>query len=113
MELAVFPAIDAPDYSLKEAFFKPQVRSEFENGSVQSRPMFTRGRKKFSPAWDRLSAAQYAVLEQFFDEQQGNLFWWVHPLSGKKYRCRFSGDSLDGELVELDYYKLTLQLEEG
>lgn len=113
MDLPDFPLIDAPDYPLKEPFYKPQVRNEFENGDVQARPRFTRGRKKFAVAWEKLPHEQYAVLENFFNERQGFLFWWKHPLTGRKYRCRFSGDQLDGELVELDYYKVTVNIEEA
>lgn len=66
MDLPDFPLIDAPDYPLKEPFYKPQVRNEFENGDVQARPRFTRGRKKFAVAWEKLPHEQYAVLENFF-----------------------------------------------
>ena len=114
MTLPEFPqAIDAPEYPLKESFYKPQVRTEFENGSVQSRPRFTRGRRQFTLSWDAMPAEQYAVLEQFFNNYRGCLFWWPHPLTGRRYQCRFSGDRLEGELMRLDYYKVSLGMEEA
>lgn len=114
MTLPEFPqTLGAPEYPLKEAFYKPQVRTEFENGSVQSRPRFTRGRHQFTLTWDAMPAADYATLEQFFNEFQSCLFWWAHPLTGKRYQCRFSGDKLEGELTELDFYKVSLAIEEA
>lgn len=98
MALPRFPSITAPDYGLDERLYKPQVRQEFEAGYVQSRPRFTRARRRWSLSWSSLPEIEYQALAAFFTEHQGSAFEWEHPRTHVIHVCRFSGDELPGTI---------------
>lgn len=112
MSTPVFPVVAGLSYPLKESFYKPKVRTEFENGVVQSRSRWTRGKKKFALKWEKIPMQDKELLEKFFNDTGGDVFLWKHPLTGKQYKCMFTDDSFDASLVELDDYDLTLNIEE-
>ena len=89
--MATFPDITAPSYGLEEETYRPQIRTEFENGAVQSRPRFT-GTKKRWPnlSWAVLEESEFQTLEAFFIANQGLTFTWTHPVTSAVYTCRFS-----------------------
>ena len=92
--MADWPNIPAADFGTEEEVYKPQVRSEFEGGYVQSRPRTSREIRRFPLSWETMSSADYATLETFFKTYQGNSFNWTHPVTSVVYVCRFSTDSL-------------------
>ena len=107
-----FPTIAGLSYPLREPFYKPKVRTEFENGVVQSRNRFTRGKKRFGLKWEKMPFDDCQTLQAFFDQTGASPFYWVHPLTGKRYTCIFSDDEFDPSLVELDFYDVTVNIEE-
>ena len=112
MATVYFPTVAGLNYPLKESTFYPKNRTEFENGAVQSRPRFTRAKRKFALKWDKLPLEEKNILEAFFIETGGGEFLWVHPLTGKEYTCLFSDDAFPADLVELDFYNVTVNIEE-
>lgn len=112
MSFPVFPAVAGLSYPLKESLYKPKVRMDFENGTVQSRARFTRAKRRFALKWEKMPAEDKDKIERFFDNMGGDVFLWKHPITGKQYRCIFSEDTFGPSLVELDFYDLTLNIEE-
>lgn len=110
--MTAFPSIMAPSFPLDEATFKPQIRTEFEAGYVQSRPRCTRARSRFELTWKAMPEADLATLRTFFETYQGDNFDWTHPTSATTYDVRFSGDTLDAKLVFNGHYEVSLTLEE-
>ena len=107
-----FPDIARPQYPLKEQTYLPKIRTEFENGVVQTRPRFTRSKKRFSLTWERLPVEDRQTLESFFVNTESDVFIWTHPISGTEYQCIFSDDELGGDWTELDDSNITLNIEE-
>lgn len=92
--MANWPSMPAADFGTEEEVYRPQIRTEFEGGYVQSRSRTTREIRRFPLAWETMSNADYTTLETFFKENQGNSFNWTHPMTNVTYACRFSTDSL-------------------
>ena len=56
--------------------------SKFEDGTVQSRPKFTRSRRTFKVKWNSLPNNEYLILEKFIRETvkySAETFLWVNP----------------------------------
>jgi hypothetical protein len=106
------PSVDGLTFPLRESFFKPKVRTDFENGIVQSRARFTRGKRRFVLKYDKIDPADCETLRAFFDERGGQSFRFLHPLTGKQFTCIFSDDSFDPSLVEGNWYDVTVNIEE-
>ena len=111
--MADFPSIQYPS-SRKRTFNKPQIRTEFENGYVQSRARVTRGRWLFELTWDLLSVSDFNTLQEHFDTECGYAFVVSANMlyTGSDKTCRYSEDTLTAESAEAGYYKVTVQLEE-
>lgn len=107
-----FPQITNPDYGLEEQTHKPQVRTEFESGHVQSRARATRERRRWRMSWQTLPDAEYQALAQFFTDNQGGSFAWTHPRTGQVFTARFSGDSLSARAAGPGYWQASLEIEE-
>ena len=69
---------------------KGQVKTEFENGAVQSRARATSTRWVFVLGWRALGQTDYATLCTFFDSNLGTTFAWVHPITSVSYTVRFT-----------------------
>ena len=108
----VFPDIAGLQYPLKEQTYMPKVRTEFENGVVQSRNRFTRPKKRFALKWERMPFEDRQTLDAFFVSTGANVFLWTHPLTGVQYKCIFSDDEFSGDWTELDDSDLTVNIEE-
>lgn len=93
--MSAWPTLPTPSWGLEEEYYKPQVRTEFEQNYVQSRPAVTSGKHRWpNLGWSLLSETDYQSLETFFETNQGNSFTFTHPMSGVSYTCRFSSDSI-------------------
>lgn len=73
---------------------KGQIRTEFENGAVQSRARATSARWVFLLGWKALGQTDYATLCTFFDNNMAGTFNWTHPVTSMVYVVRFSEDQL-------------------
>lgn len=107
-----FPKVSGLSYPLKESLYKPKVRTEFENGMVQSRPRFTRAKKRFVLKWEKIPLEDKENLETFFNDIGGGVFIWTHPQTDKEYRCLMSDDTFESSLVEFVWWDVNLNIEE-
>lgn len=106
-----WPAISAPS-ALGEDLNFPQIRTEFESGTVQARPKWTRGRRTFNLSWSGMTEAHFILLQAAFLADQGLSFSWTHPTSAVVYVVRFQGDKVTGEVTTPGRRKVSLVLEE-
>lgn len=110
-----WPMTQNPAYGFQEEYTKAQIRSKFENGTVQSRAKETKGRHRW-PAliWPVLPVADYETLKTFFETNQGSAFDWTHPQSSVVYPVRFIGDSLKATYISVPgHVRVEVGLEEA
>jgi len=69
--------------------FKPQVKTNFDAGYVQSRANATRSRMEFSTGWDGITETELQSLITFFEDNIGTTFNWTHPTTSTVYTVRF------------------------
>ena len=62
-----FPNIQPPSYPWGEQREDNVLRSPFEDGSVQSRPRYSKSRKTYDIVWNAMPDADYDQLEAFLD----------------------------------------------
>ncbi len=111
--MAVFPVTKKPS-SFSETPTKGQIKSEFENGDVLSRPRYSRMRRIFTIGWENLPSAQYLELIDFFDENQGYTFTFEHPITEVLYTVRFSDDDIGSWSQSVPgYYAGSINIEEA
>lgn len=96
--MAAWPAIANPT-ACREVLNYPQVRTEFENGYVQSRVKWTRARRQWQLSWSQMTAAHWATLETHFTTCQGIPFTWIHPSTAVSYNVRFQDDSIETDIL--------------
>lgn len=126
MAIPVFPASlnQYLVYPLSSHIENPAISSPMENGTVVSRPRFTRARETFVLRWTALPVEQYALLRSFWrnDVKGGSMeFNWTYPAvpgdaySGNVFTVRFTGGEIHFDLVSHGYYagELTIQEIQG
>jgi hypothetical protein len=106
-----WPTIANPSGCTETVKF-PQVRTEFENGAVQSRPKWTAVKRAWHLSWGQMTAAHYALLAAHFATYQGTVFSWTHPL-GTTYSVRYSGDELQSDILTNTNRRLDVAIEEA
>lgn len=84
----------ARDY-YSEELYRRRKRTDYEKGSVQIRPVYTKTKKKFTIGWKNLSDTEYMQLVIFFEENIGKDFIWV-DFRGEQHIVFFSDDKLSG-----------------
>ena len=69
----------------------PAIRTEMENGMVQSRARFTRVRKSWTLSWTIIKEADYQTVRAHWDTQKGgsDAFQWTNYTNGKTYNVRY------------------------
>lgn len=109
-----FPSIRTPA-TIGRRKRKAQNRSEFEAGYVQSVARHTKSRFRFSLTWNRMETTDLVILETFFDNNQGDLFYWVHPITSIAYTVRFAMDEIEADFVtgSITGWSVTIELEEA
>jgi hypothetical protein len=108
-----WPSIQPPSYPLDEEVFKPQIRTEFESGHVQSRVRATVGKRRFSLRWTSMPSGDYASLDAAFLADQGTTFSWSHPLTGTAYTVRYSKDQIKSSILPNGRRRVEVELEEA
>lgn len=79
-----FPNISKPSYPLNIETENNSLASKFEDGTVQSRPKFTRSRRTFTVKWNGLPNNEYMILDNFIRntvKYSAETFLWVNPAS--------------------------------
>ncbi len=90
--------LPTPSWGLTEEFYKPQLITPFDANYSQSRPKTTRGIDRWGNlGWTIMTEAEYQTLRAFFDANQGNLFSFTHPMTGRVYTCHFTEDSIKSD----------------
>lgn len=121
MALHEFPSnIQPPVYPFGNKLENPAMASAMENGTVVSRPRFTRLRETFSLKWTALPAAEYELLRSFWKNTVlggSDKFTWTYPAipgdaySGRVFTVRFTGE-MSFDLVSQGYYSGNITLQE-
>ncbi len=83
----------------KKSIFRKQLRTNFENGAVQTRPLFTRPKRTWTIGWKNLSFEEYQTLEAFFYENIGKKFLWTAPDDRVEYTVSFSQDFISAKIL--------------
>ncbi len=112
--LIKFPELEPPDYPLTETPEEAVLRSSAEDGSVQTRPKFTRNRFTFEVAWNHLPNESKAILEDFYRNTTKNgalSFDWTNPTNAKTYLVRFTKPP-NFKAVLLHYWTVSITLQE-
>lgn len=109
----VFPSIQRPS-SRKRTYYKPQIRTEFESGYVQSRAKGTKGRWQFELTWDNMIISDFEILQTHFDDSCGDTFTVLKEmiLTDTDLVCRYSDDQLTATTSSPGFYSVTVALEE-
>lgn len=79
----------------KDSTLNPRVFVPFGNGYGESRPKYTRVKKKFELTYSFLKDSEKVVLDNFFSTHQGVPFKFTDPATGGIYTVTFGMDSLD------------------
>lgn len=74
--MEIFPFSNYSRNYYSEQPFKEQKRTQFENGIVQSRPVHTKGRMKYTFGWKYLRNDLYEAFKNFFFRNVGDSFIW-------------------------------------
>ena len=115
MEILRFPVfIDNPEYPLKETLEDNLLRSNMEDGTVKTRPRFTRNRKTYELTWAHMDDDQKEMLEEFFLKKTKNgskSFRWTHPATDITKVVRFA-EVPDFTLKVRSYWAVTVKLQE-
>lgn len=109
-----WPSIQAPDFPLKTDVDDPTIRSNFEDGSQQTRARFTTIKETFSLSWAAMTASDLSSLLTFYKTTvvggAGDIAW-THPDSGTSYTVRFN-EALQYRLVAPGIYEVQAVLRE-
>lgn len=108
-----FPDL-TPDYPLRESFEDNLIKSSMENGTVKTRPRFTKARKSYELSWALLHEDDKNELESFYLSKTkcGSLpFSWMHPSSERSILVRFE-EPPTFTLVHTAYWQVSIKLQE-
>lgn len=83
------------------------IKSESEGAYVRVRPLATKAINRFKLNYRKITKAEFAILEAFFDANIGKSFTFTHPDTATVYTCTFDQEELkktyvDGVLVSTD-----------
>ena len=83
------PAADGFEESIA---VDPTIKSEFADGTVETRPMFTGICESWKVTYKNLPTADRDIVKSFIKEQKvgSSMFHWINPLDGYRYTVRFS-----------------------
>lgn len=107
-----WPTIQAPSFPLEESSVKPQIKTEFESGYVQSRARATVAKRRFKLRWKAMTEANWLSLKSAFEADQGSTFTWTHPVSNE-YTVRYANDELSSTLFSTGLRQVEVDLEEA
>ena len=104
--------IDNPS-TIEESVKQNTIKTEFEDGIIQTRPRYTRLRHSWLLTWNAIKYTEYKKLKAFYTAQKGEAlsFTWLYPYENTNYNVRFSGE-FKGKNIEWDIWQLSLTLEE-
>lgn len=99
----------SPDGELEDAV----LRSQFASGYEQTRPKFTRARRKFGVLYSAIPDADVAAIKTFeltTIKNGSGAFYWSHPITAATYQVRLTGPITYSHInYGLTEVKMTLQ----
>ena len=107
-------SIIEPEYPLAETPEDVVIRSTMEDGTIKTRPRFTRNRMTYELSWSSMPEDQKQALETFLritTKNGSKIFNWTHPSSGKQIEVRFS-EMPKFSLKVKSYWQVTVKLQE-
>lgn len=72
----------------------PTQRSESEAGYIFARKKYTRDKSKYSLNYSSLTYDEFNILNEFFKTNQGEKFYFTHPIENIRKVCVFAMDEL-------------------
>lgn len=114
--MPTFPTLSCkPAYPLNPDGTKEDatVKSPYEGGYEQTRPRFTRVRRRWGLKYPKMSAADKQTLESFEGTVHGGAdsFTWTHPVTSTSYTVRFEG-TINYSNVHYNKYDVEFVLKE-
>ena len=91
--MAAFPDIPVTIGS-QSSLYIPIVQTESEGNYLRVRRKTTRSRRIFTLDFKEISYTDYALIEAFFEANQGISFTWTHPVTSIEYDLVFMQDTL-------------------
>ena len=110
--MADFPSNIPKPSSIDRGVSQPALRSEFEANYGIVRPKVSRSRNRFRLTWNPMRRADFSILLQFFEANQGTAFNWRNPLDNVTRTVTFSDDVLEERYVSRVAVNCTVNLEE-
>ena len=110
--------IRKPSYPLGEELVKVQIKTDFANGNVQSRPKFTKHKHIWTLPYPVILTVDYQIIRAHFYNNIGGTFNWVfptiasHELSGTTIVVRYADDRLQFQWLNKKYWSGSVRLEE-
>jgi hypothetical protein len=98
MSNPVFPTVKTPASVIPD-YEDRGMASEMDDGSISSRPRFTRSRKTFTTQYTALSYAEMESIMDFYDKYAagiGNIIDWVNP----DPRSKFHGQTFHVRIIQ-------------
>lgn len=89
------------------------IRSEFADGTVLTRPRFTRMRKSFNVGYNFLTAADKVLLENLQASLKigANTFYWTNPSDSTEYEVRLTSPmKFQVEPREFNFHNVRLNM---
>lgn len=107
--------ISSPGLALEEDAYNPVISKEFEAGYTQTRPRYTRAKKRFLLKWEYMPTTEVDILRDFYEDDAsgGAVFTWQHPVSSAYYVVRFSDDELVTNRLSVAWWEVQVKLEEA
>lgn len=106
--------ISKPWLAFAEDAYNPVIQKEFEAGYSQTRPRYTRAKKRFTLRWDYMPTTEVDLLRDFYEDDAvgGAAFTWQHPISGAYHAVRFTEDELICTRLSAAWWAVEVRLEE-
>jgi len=108
-----WPSIQEPSYPLEEEVYKPQIKTEFEAGYVQSRPRATISKRRFKLTWQAMDDTDLASLQSAFASDVGSTFSWTHPVTSTAYTVRYVGNGITSTRYTNGVNRVMVELEQA
>lgn len=107
-----YPTLSDP-VSIGRKKVKKQNRTPFEDGSVQSRPRYTRSRIQLELQYENIDYTEITTMETFFEANQGSLFNFTDPVFGGTKDFRFTGDEIESDIQSPTKCSMVVSIEEA
>lgn len=111
--MAIYPSDPKPRVGSGDKTVFNVLKNSFEANYLQVRRASTRGRKIFNLKYNAITAAEFDILDTFFQANIGTIFTFVHPETSVNYEVTFQSDSLDREFISSDFRCNTSVILEG